>query len=184
MLKFKKIIVAFTFYFYNNWVGRLPSYRIRRWYLTTILKYQIHPTAAIHYGCFFTGAHLQVGAYTVINRNTYLDCREGIVIGENVNISPECYILTAGHDPQSPTFSGKNGKVFIDDYAWLGARTMVIAGVTIGKGSVAAAGAVVTKSVADHTIVGGNPATFIKQRTTDLQYQNNWFPFFNTDITA
>jgi len=182
MLRLKKFIVAFTYYFYNNWLGRFPSYTIRRWYLNRILKYDIHATAAIHYGCFFTGTRLKVGANTVVNRNTYLDCREGIVIGENVNISPECYILTAGHDPQSPLFSGKNGVVHIEDYAWLGARTIVIAGVTIAKGSIVAAGAVVTKSVTAYSIVGGNPAKFIKERNKELIYQNNWFPWFNTDI--
>ncbi len=133
-------------------------------------------------GCFFTGFYLTIGAHSVINRNCYFDCREGITIGENASISAECYIITGSHDPQSSDFSGKGGKVFIEDYCWLGARAIIMPGVSVKKGSIAAAGAVVTKTVEPYSIVGGNPAKFIKQRTENLHYQLNWFPYFNTDI--
>lgn len=181
-MSLKKWIVALTFYLYNQWIGRLPGYRFRRWYLVTILGYDIHRTAAIHMGCFFTGRHLKIASNTVINRNCYLDCRAGITIGTNASISPECYIISSGHDPQSPDFSGKDGPVVIDDYVWLGARAMILPGVILGKGSVAAAGSVVTRNVDAFTIVGGNPAKFIKPRNNDLRYQLKWFPYFNTDI--
>ena len=46
--------------------------------------------------------------------------------------------------------------------AWIGARAVILPGVTVGEGAVVASGAVVTKDVAPRTIVGGNPARFIK----------------------
>jgi maltose O-acetyltransferase len=65
--------------------------------------------------------------------------------------------------------------VVIEDHAWLGTRAMVLPGVTVGRGAVVAAGAVVTKDVPPYTIVGGVPARVIGQRTTDLRYQFDYF---------
>jgi len=52
--------------------------------------------------------------------------------------------------------------VVIEDDVWLSARVIVLKGVTIGRGAVVAAGAVVTKDVAPHTLVGGVPAKLIR----------------------
>lgn len=54
--------------------------------------------------------------------------------------------------------------VIIGNDVWLGANTVVVAGVTIGDGAITAAGSVVTKDVQEYTIVGGNPAQVIKKR--------------------
>ena len=65
----------------------------------------------------------------------------------------------------------KGDKVTISDYAWLSSRTTILPGVTIGEGAVVAAGAVVTKDVADHAIVAGVPARVIGTRTANLEYR-------------
>lgn len=52
----------------------------------------------------------------------------------------------------------------IGDGVWIGARAIILPGVTIGEGAVVAAGAVVTKDVEPWAVVGGNPAKFIKMR--------------------
>ena len=54
-------------------------------------------------------------------------------------------------------------KVVIKNNAWIGMGVVICPGVTIGKNSIVAAGAVVTKNVMDNTLVGGNPAKFIKK---------------------
>lgn len=182
MKRLKRFAYALKFYLYNAAITQIPSYDLRRWYLVKVLGYELHSTTSVHIGCFFTGSKLKVGANSVINRNCYLDCRTDLIIGSNVSISPECYLMTAGHDPQSPLFSGKNRAVFINDYAWLGARVIILPGVTMGAGAVAAAGSIVTKSVDEFSIVGGNPARFIKSRNRNLSYKLDWFPFFNTDV--
>lgn len=56
------------------------------------------------------------------------------------------------------------GDIIIDDDVWIGAGAIILTGVTIGKGSVIAAGSIVTKDVEPYTIVGGNPAKLIKKR--------------------
>ena len=67
---------------------------------------------------------------------------------------------------------GDDGLVLVEDDVWVGANAMIIAGkngITIGEGSIIAAGAVITKDVAPYTIVAGVPAKFIKNRFTDEQ---------------
>ena len=63
------------------------------------------------------------------------------------------------------------GKGVIEDWAYIGASSQIMPGVTIGTGALVAAGSVVTKSVPPHTVVGGNPARIIC--TTADYYENN-----------
>ena len=59
------------------------------------------------------------------------------------------------------------GDTTLSDGCWLGMRSMIMPGVTIGEGAVVAAGAVVTKDVPPYAVVGGNPATIIKYRFSE-----------------
>jgi len=73
----------------------------------------------------------------------------------------------------------KGAPVIIEDYAWVSSRTTLLPGVTIGKGAVVAAGAVVTKSVEPYTVVGGVPAKKIGERSKELNYKlSSSVPFF------
>ena len=63
------------------------------------------------------------------------------------------------------------GKVIIEDFAYIGAFSQIMPGVTIGKGSIVAAGSIVTKSVPPGVVVGGNPAKYIC--TVDEYYEKN-----------
>ncbi|MBI9035519.1 MAG: acyltransferase [Bacteroidales bacterium] len=59
--------------------------------------------------------------------------------------------------------------ILIEDEVWLGANCVIVAGVTVGKHSVVAAGSVVTKDVPPYSIVGGNPARILKQYNTETK---------------
>ena len=91
-------------------------------------------------------------------------------IGNNVSIAGEVRIYTMEHDVDSPMFEEVGAPVVIEDYAVIGTRVTILPGVTIGKGAVVASGAVVTKNVAPYTVVGGVPATYIKDRNKNLKY--------------
>ena len=171
-----------TFYCFNAFITHLPLYRLRHWYLRSFLGVRIGRGSAVHMGCFVTGSAIVIGGDTVINRNAYLDGRGKLTIGDHVSISPETYILSLDHDPQSKTFDAFPGPVCIEDFAWIGARAMILSSVTVHKGAVIAAGAVVTKDVDAFTIVGGVPAKPIGQRSADIFYSPRYFPYFNTDI--
>ena len=78
---------------------------------------------------------------------------------------------------------GDSQKTYVGNDVWIGHGAIIIAGVTIGDGAVVAAGSVVVKDVAPCTIVGGNPARFIKNRfgteeetEKHLQYLNTLYP--------
>lgn len=97
----------------------------------------------------------------------FIDYTGGLIAGDNITISQECWISTHGHDiKESPT----NGKItpsdlVIEDDVWIGARALILSSVNrIGKGAVIGAGSVVTKDVESYTIVAGNPAKKIGER--------------------
>jgi acetyltransferase-like isoleucine patch superfamily enzyme len=181
-MKIKPFLSACAFYWYNNFITHAPFYWLRHLYLRRVLGISIGHGSSIHMGCFITGNRISIGGRSVINRNSYLDGRSGLSIGSNVSISPHAYILTLDHDPQSKDFAARTGPVRIDDYVWIGARATLLPGVTLGKGAVIGAGAVVTKDVAEFTIAAGVPAKPIGQRNRDLNYDPSYFPFFNTDV--
>ena len=93
-----------------------------------------------------------------------------VKIGKNVMMGPEVIIYTTNHRFDSIDIpiimQGETEKkpVLIENDVWIGSRSIILPGVKIGKGSVIAAGSIVTKNVAPYTVVGGNPAKTIKQR--------------------
>ena len=94
-----------------------------------------------------------------------------VKIGNRVCINDGVEILTASHDVLDPQWKHSKGKVIIDDYVWIGTGAMILPGVHLCRGAVVGAGAVVTKSVPEGTIVAGNPAkTLSKKRVEQLNY--------------
>jgi len=173
---------AVCFYLGNHLFMNYMPYRIRHWFLGRFCQVKIGRDSSIAMGCFVTGYHISIGNNTVVNRYTYLDGRVPLTIGNNVNISHYTLIQTLTHDPQNPDFVCLCKPVVIEDHVWIGARAIISPGVRIGEGAVVGAGSVVTRDVGPYTIVAGNPARFIKERTRDLRYRSRYFPFFDTDI--
>lgn len=177
------IFLAFKYYLYNSFITNFPSYTVRIGYLRRVLKIQIGQHTSVHMGCFFAGNNIKIGSNTVIARKCYLDGRAGLIdIRDNVSIAPEAYIITMSHLVDSPLFDVVIKPVIIEDYVWIGARVMILPGVTAGKGCVLAAASVVTKSVEPYTVMAGSPAKKIGERTRDLSYNLNYFPLFDSDI--
>ena len=99
----------------------------------------------------------------------YADNNEGkkVIIGSDVLIGPNVYMTVSNHNfqdtgrrilEQGHTYSS----ITICDGAWIGYGAIILPGVTIGKHSIVAAGAVITKDVPDYTVVGGVPGRIIK----------------------
>lgn len=153
----------------TDWLGwsNLSNYRLR----PTILRCfgfhigkgcLIRPGITIH-----SHKHkVYIGNHTAINKNCYFDAPVPIYIGEYCDIGPNVTIVNGTHE-LTTTFKGMRPMVsttpiIIEDFVWIGASVTIINNVKVGRGSIIAAGAVVTKDVPPNTIVGGVPAKVIR----------------------
>lgn len=111
---------------------------------------------------------ISIGRDSLIGEYSVIRGQGGVVIGDRVYTSPFTQIIAVNHvfdDPTRPfvdqgiTAEG----IVIEDDVWLGASAVITDGVRIGKGAVVAAGAVVTRDVPPHTVVGGVPARVLRE---------------------
>src|SRR5690606_26980754 len=114
-----------------------------------------------HMNVFINKRKIIIGKNSAINRGCYLDGRGGLIIGNNVSISPGVQLITATHDVNSSDFNYLTKEITIEDYVWIGTNAIILPGVKLKKGSVVAAGTVVTKDVEEYDIVGGVPSKII-----------------------
>ena len=181
---FKKIIKDLL-HFYNvliiNNVGKNTFLYCR------VEKRDLKSVINIGESCLINGRLVTENANSNINiknnvfigGKTILDCLNMIEINENVLISYECII--ADHDSHSINSTKRQDDldkfknntmdwsevdtkpIIIKKNAWIGTRSIILKGVTIGEGSIVAAGSVVTKNVPNYTLVAGNPAIIKKK---------------------
>ncbi len=107
---------------------------------------------------------LTVGNWVALSHGVNCYAVDEIEIGDNTTVSDDVFLDCASHDISSPVMELISAPVKIGSNCWLAARSIILPGRCIGDGAVVAAGAVVTKDVAPWTVVGGNPARFIKRR--------------------
>jgi len=186
---FPKTIVVFFQFLYRLLIDikdgviifscKQPSHIFRLWILRRY-GLRIGQNSSIHMGCrLYHPWNIMIGSNTIVNPSCILDGRAGLIIGNNVSISEQSLILSLQHDPQSKDFTLQGEKTYIEDYVWIGMRAIIMPGVKLGKGSIVAAGSVVTKNVEPYSIVGGVPAKSIGIRTKDLQYNLNYRKLFH-----
>ena len=148
----------------------------RRWRVPATVSFA--GPVALQEGISFRGGELiQIGPNAVIFRRTELhspltigaNCfinhdvvvRAGCAIGNNVAIGPRAFLSTDHHDIGPSTYRAgriERKPITIGDGVWIGANALILPGLTIGAGSVVAAGAVVTRDVPPNTLVAGVPA--------------------------
>ncbi len=119
------------------------------------------------------GSHLHIGARSTINQHVFIDARGSVLIGEDVMIGPFARLVSYNHifaDLNIPmnTQGFELGEIRIGDDVWIGAGATVLPGVTIGRGSIIAAGAVVTHSCPAGSILAGVPARIIRSRLENV----------------
>ncbi len=133
-------------------------------------------SANIERNVFFgSGRGIKIGSRSGIGLNARI--QGPLNIGNDVMMGPDVMIYTSNHQtsrtdiPMIEQGNTPKREVVIEDDVWIGARSIIMPGVKIGKGSIVAAGSVVTKDVAEYTVVGGVPARLIKNRKN--QTSNN-----------
>lgn len=120
----------------------------------------------------FTGSSVIVGPHArlrlgsgYINNAVTISCFSDIRIGHDAAIGPDVYI----RDSDSHVIAGSSRPstlpIVIGNHVWIGARALILKGVSIGDGAIVAAGSVVTRDVAPGTLVAGSPARYVRDAT-------------------
>lgn len=133
--------------------------------------------------------NLSIGDGSSIPKGSVFYCTEApLTIGRKVIFGPNPTIITGDHRinvvgkfimDSNEKLPENDAPVVIEDDVWCGANVTILKGVTIGRGSVVAAGAVVTKSCPPYSIIGGVPAKILKRRFSKeeiIEHERNLFP--------
>jgi len=111
--------------------------------------------------------NLEIGDWSSIGENAYVYNLGIITIGEKVTVSHRAHLCAGTHDYTKADLPLLKPPIHIMDQAWICADAFVGPGVIVGEGAVVGARAVVVKDVAPWTVVAGNPAQEVKQRSID-----------------
>lgn len=108
--------------------------------------------------------NLEIGTKTAVGPGVNVYNPSKIVIGNKVTVSQGTYLCAGGHDVSKIILPFESAPIVIGDYSWICANCFIKYGVTIGEGAIVGATSSVYENVAPWTIVGGNPAKYIKMR--------------------
>lgn len=125
---------------------------------------------------------VSIGDRVYIGTRTVLQAKESIRVGNDVIISDNALLTDNNNHPTSPEMRiimtacedymhdelwtwkyAESKPIVIEDNVWIGRNAVVMKGVTVGRGSIVALGAVVTHDVPPYTVVAGNPAKIVKK---------------------
>ncbi len=115
------------------------------------------------------GIGLKIGNNSNIGRYSYIGCSGGIEIGNNVMLSPRVSIYSENHNFERTDIPIRDqgvtrSKIVIEEDCWIASNAIILAGVTIGRGSIIAAGTVVNMDIPPYSIVGGVPGKVLSKR--------------------
>ncbi len=125
---------------------------------------------------YFTYDTINVGNDVFIGPKAYFGSIKNITIGNKVMFGPFVTILGGDHNTIQVgeymydvewKLPENDVPIIIEDDVWIGARSIILKGVTIGKGSIVAAGSIVSKDVEPYSVVAGTPARKIKMRFSE-----------------
>lgn len=125
----------------------------------------VHHTAHIYPDCrIWLPANLTLEEKSCLGPRVECYCVAPVRLGRNAVVSQDAYLCAAGHDVHASDFPLVGAPIALESESWVGARAVILPGVTVGHGAVIAAASVVTKDVAPNAIVAGNPARQVGTR--------------------
>lgn len=107
---------------------------------------------------------LSIGNHVWIGEKAWIDNLAPVTIADHVCISQEAYLLTGNHNYKKATFDLMTQPIVLEAGSWIGARSVVCPGVTVGAGAILTVGSVATKDLEANGIYQGNPAVKIRAR--------------------
>lgn len=163
--KFKYFISLIVWNVLVNTIGKSILVPNKLRYLLYRLAGMNTETFNIRSGCTFRGKSLVIEKGAFLNHNVFIDSWEKVRIGENTAIAFDVLICTSSHKiGGSDKRAGESDRkpVNIGKGCWIGARSTILPGVTIGDGCIIAAGSVVNKDCIPNSIYAGVPAKKVK----------------------
>ena len=167
---FLRIIGVFVFY-----IRRFNNYCLKK-YLTCKFS-SVGRNVYIGNNGIFTYRNIEIGNDVSIGANAVFQSSFGkIVIGDHVMFGPGVHIHGGNHKINevgkllkhtTEKQPGDDGTVLIEEDCWIGANAIILSNVTIGKGSVIGAGAIVTKSIPPYSVYTGSPSMKLRNRFSD-----------------
>lgn len=145
----------------------LPKSFCRKWKLMLLRMFgaKIHWTACVHASVkVFYPANLVMEEYACLGPEVNCYNAALVKVGAHTTVSQGAYLCTATHDISDPLNHLYSLPIVIEDQAWIASEAFIGPGVTVKQGAVVGARAAVFKDVEPWTVVGGNPAKFIKKR--------------------
>jgi len=168
-------------------IDRLNNYA-RKEYRKTLFK-KIGNEVYIGNNCTFTEKNISIGDFVSIGKLCCFQSTHGeIIIGNNVMFGPNVHIHGGNHviDKIGELMSnvdtkkiGDDSFVIIEDDCWIGACSIILKGVTIGRGSVIGAGSIVTHNIEKYSIYTGCPTQKTRRRFNELEIAEHELCFKN-----
>ncbi len=156
---------------FNLIVTHLPGHWLRQLWLRR-LGARIGPGTILFRGVTVFGAeHLTLGRRVQVGFRVVLDARGAITVADDVNISSDVQLISARHEVHSSDFERVVAPIVIEGHAWVATRAIALAGVSVGRGAVTAAGAVAARDIPPSVIAAGVPAAVVGERRSDLSYR-------------
>ena len=115
--------------------------------------------------CWFDSAQVSIGEGSYLNIGCTFEGQGRVVLGRDVGLGPEVMIVTSYHEISSERHVARDAtflEVRIEDGCWIGARAVILPGVTIGEGTIIGAGSVVTKDCEPGAVYVGVPARRVR----------------------
>ncbi len=148
----------------NGVVGSYALPRGLRWRVLRLLGMDVQ-RSSINAHVFLGGRRISIGRDCFVNYGVFIDNAAPVRIGDRVSFGQGVRLVTGTHelgttDRRAGPYTSE--PVVIEDGAWIGAYATVLPGVTVGRGSLVAAGALVTRDVPPDTLVAGVPAAAVR----------------------
>lgn len=170
----------------SNPIGRGTKLKAKIWSLVNSTAFRYSPFFARRFRVFLVNAfggnvhiscslnrkckieypwNLTMSELSSLGENSWVYCLEHIVIEKKCCIGKDVYLLTGAHDVNSRNFDLVTKPILIREGTWISTGAYILPGVTVNRFNVVAAGSMVAKGFDEFSIIGGNPAKFLKKRT-------------------
>ena len=170
----------------SPWYVRISGPNIRIGKCVTLIGERAAPVKIGVWGRELDTGRIEIGDYVLVSPGTRISASDEIIIGDGVMFANGVYVTDCDwHGIYDRTVRDERvTPVHIEDNAWIGDHATVLKGVTIGRNSVVAANAVVTRDVPPNAVVAGNPARVVKELDPEREMKTRADYFADPDKLA